>query len=272
MAGSSAASVHTPGPAMPPPGGRDSWSFPAGEGLSHPEWGSGPWGATCLKERGRPGNGRGCKVLNTGVTLSSLWGAPLRAPLPPQPTCAHAQLVSSSWWTRDPPPSLDPPTSRGCREGQGRQPTRCAPAHPPVMSAPGSTVGSPRGLAHLGAPLCHLDKASMGRGYSGGSFSSPSHPIAPYRGADSQTDRGGPGTCQERRPLGRSPTPTLQQSSDLREAQSVEVCHRLPSGQGAPGGSQRGLRPGLSKPGFLFQYITHHVILRCPEGAPPPSA
>lgn len=257
---------------MPPPGGRDSWSFPVGEGLSHPEWGSGPWGATCLKERGRPGNGRGCKVLNTGVTLSSLWGAPLRAPLPPQPTCAHAQPMSSSWWARDPPPSLDPPTSRGCREGQGRQPTRCAPAHPPVMSAPGSTVGSPRGLAHLGAPLCHLHKASMGRGYSGGSFSSPPHPIAPYRGADSQTDRGGPGTCQERRPLGHSSTPTLQQSSDLGEAQSVEVCRCLPSGQGAPGGPQRGLRPGLSKPGFLFQYITHHVTLRCPEGAPPPSA
>ena len=101
-AGSSAASVHTPGPASAPPGGRDSWSFPAGGWLSHPEWGSGPWGATCLKERGRPGNGRGCKVLDTGVTLSSLWGHPC-APLPLQPTCAHAQPVSPSWWAQDLP-------------------------------------------------------------------------------------------------------------------------------------------------------------------------
>lgn len=37
---------------VPPPGGRDSWSFPAGGWLGHPEWGSGHWGATCLKETG----------------------------------------------------------------------------------------------------------------------------------------------------------------------------------------------------------------------------
>ena len=49
--------------------------------MGQPGWGSGPWGATCLKERGirdRPG----CKVEHTDVALPSLWVVPLAHPRP----------------------------------------------------------------------------------------------------------------------------------------------------------------------------------------------
>ena len=140
----------------PPPGGRDSWSFPAG----------GFWALGChLPEGdGGPGNGRGCKVLATDVTLSFSGGTP---------------------------------------------------APPPMMSAPGSTVGFPRGLAHLGAPLLICTKPPWGGDTWGKLFLPPTPlPVTEERTArrTGETRRlsgkGAPGAClphppAELRPPGR---------------------------------------------------------------------
>lgn len=84
--------------------------------MGQPGWGSGPWGATCLKERGIPGPPRprgGTHRRGPPLSLGS-------TPGPPQaPMCTCKESVSPRWGHRNPPPSLDPPPIRGWREGEG---------------------------------------------------------------------------------------------------------------------------------------------------------
>lgn len=171
-----------------------------------------------------------------------LWRHPCASPAPAVAhMCTGTEGASPSWWAQDPPPSLEPPTSRGCREGEGRQPPCCAAAPSPVMSAPGSTVGSPRGLAHLGTPLFSFAQSLHGEGVPGGSFPSPPLPHCPLQRSRQPDGRGRP-----RRLPGKGapaacprPAPTPQQRSDLKGGSARSVSPS-PSSPGSPGRSSEG--------------------------------
>lgn len=159
----------------PPSAGTDSWSFPAAGRVSQGRL-LGP-GAPLACRKGASEDCPGCKVENTDGTFHSLWVAPWPTPAH---GCTCRKGVSPSGWAQDPPPSLDPLTRGGGREGQ-RQPKLEAFAPSPLMSG------------HLRVHLCSLIRRLRGGGVLWGLLTSSPSPPLPI--TDEQADRG-PGVAQ----------------------------------------------------------------------------